>query len=122
MQGILRKHILPSNEDLRNPPMVGKSRTEKRRRLAVARFWYEGNSFSPLLADRPAFERREWRRGQDALDHTAQESELRAVIEFTEKYPDWDVEVFRCASASPAGQIDDEVVAAFREETLADLH
>ena len=101
--------------------MVEKRRTEKRRRLAVARFWYEGNSFSPLLADRPAFERREWRRGQDALDHTARESELRAVIEFSEKYPDWDVEVFRCASASPAGQIDDEVFATFLEETLADL-
>ena len=55
---------------------------EKRRRLAVARFWYEGNSFSPLLADRPAFERREWRRGREALDATAQESELRAVIDW----------------------------------------
>src|SRR5436305_2032763 len=95
--------------------------SEKRRRLAVTRFWYEGNSFSPLLADREAFERREWRRGQDALDHTAKESELRAVIEFKDKHPDWDVEVFRCASASPAGQIDDEVFAAFLEETLADL-
>jgi microcystin degradation protein MlrC len=94
---------------------------EKRYRLAVARFWYEGNSFSPALADRAAFERREWRRGQQALDHTARESELRAVIEFCDRFPDWDVEVFRCASASPAGQIDDEVFAAFLEETLADL-
>lgn len=94
---------------------------EKRRRLAVARFWYEGNSFSPLLADRAAFERREWRRGHDALDATARESELRAVVEFAGKHPDWDVEVFRCASASPAGQIDDEVFTAFLEETLADL-
>src|SRR6187549_1309019 len=109
MQGILRKHILPSNEDLRNPPMVEKSRTEKRRRLAVARFWYEGNSFSPLLADRAAFERREWLRGRAALEKTARESELRAVIEFAERHSDWEVEVFRCASASPAGQIDDEV-------------
>jgi microcystin degradation protein MlrC len=93
----------------------------EKRRLAVARFWYEGNSFSPLLADRAAFERREWRRGQDALDKTARESELRAVAEFADRHPDWDVEVFRCASASPAGQIDDEVFSAFLEETLADL-
>jgi microcystin degradation protein MlrC len=93
----------------------------EKRRLAVARFWYEGNSFSPLLADRAAFERREWRRGQDALEQTARESELRAVIEFAGKYPDWSVEVFRCASASPAGQIDDEVFTTFLEETLADL-
>jgi microcystin degradation protein MlrC len=93
----------------------------EKRRLAVARFWYEGNSFSPLLADRPAFERREWLRGEAALDRTARESELRAVIEFRDQHPDWEVEVFRCASASPAGQIDDEIFAAFLEETLADL-
>jgi microcystin degradation protein MlrC len=94
---------------------------EKRRRLAVARFWYEGNSFSPLLADRAAFERREWLRGREALEKTARESELRAVIKFAERHPDWEVEVFRCGSASPAGQIDDEVFTAFRDETLADL-
>jgi microcystin degradation protein MlrC len=94
---------------------------EKRRRLAVARFWYEGNSFSPLLADRFAFERREWLKGQAALDATAKESELRAVIEFKAKHPDWDVDVFRCASASPAGRIDDEVFVTFLDETLADL-
>lgn len=94
---------------------------EKRRRLAVARFWYEGNSFSPLLADRAAFERREWLKGQEALEKTAQESELRAVIEFRDTRPDWDVEVFRCASASPAGQIDDEIFTAFLEETVADF-
>ena len=94
---------------------------ERRYRLAVARFWYEGNSFSPLLADRLAFERREWLRGQAALDATARESELRAVIEFKAKHPDWDVDVFRCASASPAGQIDDEVFSSFLDETLDDL-
>jgi microcystin degradation protein MlrC len=94
---------------------------EKRCHLAVARFWYEGNSFSPALADRAAFERREWHRGETALDKTAQESELRAVIEFRARHPDWDVTVFRCASASPAGQIDDEIFTAFLEETVADL-
>lgn len=94
---------------------------ETRRRLAVARFWYEGNSFSPALADRAAFERREWNRGQEALDRAAEESELRAVIEFKTKHPDWDVTVFRCASASPAGQIDDEIFTSFLEETVADL-
>ncbi|MDQ8730942.1 M81 family metallopeptidase [Bradyrhizobium sp. LHD-71] len=93
----------------------------EKRRLAVARFWYEGNSFSPVLADRAAFERREWLKGQQALERTAQESELRAVIEFADRHPDWDVEVFRCASASPAGQIDDEIFTAFLEETVADL-
>lgn len=94
---------------------------ENRRHLAVARFWYEGNSFCPALADRAAFERREWNKGQAALDRAAQESELRAVIEFKDSHPDWDVTVFRCASASPAGRIDDQVFAAFLDETVADL-
>lgn len=93
----------------------------EKRRLAVARFWYEGNSFSPILADRAAFERREWRRGEEALQKTAEDSELRAVVEFRARFPDWDVEVFRCASASPAGKIDEEVFASFLAETLADL-
>ena len=92
-----------------------------RRRLAVARFWYEGNSFSPSLADRAAFERREWTKGDEALARAAQESELRAVIEFAGRDPDWDVTVLRCASASPAGLIDDEVFGAFMDEVLSDL-
>ena len=38
------------------------------RHLAVARLWYEANSFSPVIADRAAFERREWLRGEEALE------------------------------------------------------
>ena len=39
----------------------------RRRRLAVARFWYEGNAFGPLPADIAAFERCEWASGAAAL-------------------------------------------------------
>lgn len=40
----------------------------QRKRLAVARFWYEGNAFCLQPAGREDFERREWLRGQAGLD------------------------------------------------------
>ena len=43
------------------------SAARPRKRLAVARFWYEGNAFAPLRADMAAFERCEWRAGPTAL-------------------------------------------------------
>ncbi len=90
-------------------------------RLAVARLWYEGNAFSPVLADGAAFERREWLRGEAALAATASESELRAVADFAGRHDDWDVTVLRCASASPAGPMDEAVFSTFQDELLADL-
>jgi microcystin degradation protein MlrC len=38
------------------------------RKLAVARLWYEGNSFSPIVTPLTAFESREWVSGQAARD------------------------------------------------------
>jgi microcystin degradation protein MlrC len=94
----------------------------KLRRLAVARFWYEGNAFAPLPADKAAFERREWRRGNDALAAAAgTATELGAVAEFAHDHPEWDVVTLRCASALPAGFIDDAVLDAFVTELREDL-
>ena len=41
------------------------------RRLFIARLSYEGNSFGPLPADRAAFERTEWVRGEAAIERAA---------------------------------------------------
>ena len=38
----------------------------ERRRLAIARVSYEGNSFNPLVTGRARFERREWVAGETA--------------------------------------------------------
>ncbi len=89
----------------------------RRRRLAVARFWYEGNAFSPLRADQAAFERYEWRSGMQALsaaENTA--TELGAVADFARRNPDWEVVTLRCAAALPAGPIDDAVFDRFAGE------
>ena len=37
-------------------------------RIAVARLWHEGNSFTPILTRLADFERREWRKGADVAD------------------------------------------------------
>jgi len=89
----------------------------RQRRLAVARFWYEGNAFCPLAADRAAFERREWRSGAAALA-AAQDTatELGALPAFAQRHPRWDVVALRCASALPAGPIDEAVFKRFANE------
>ena len=100
----------------------GTQRAAGRKRLAVARFWFEGNAFAPLPADMAAFERREWRRGAQALaaaEGTA--TELGAVAAFAQQHREWEVVVLRCASALPAGPIDDAVLDRFLTELSADL-
>lgn len=95
---------------------------EKRRRLAVARFWYEGNAFSPLPCRQADFERREWAAGESALDAArGTATELGAVAAFAEDRPDWQVVVLRCASAVPGGPIDDAVFRAFFDEVMEAL-
>lgn len=89
----------------------------KRKRLAVARFWYEGNAFAPLTADFQAFERCEWTSGASALaaaQGTA--TELGAVAAFAQQNPQWEVVTLRCASALPAGPIDEAVFERFAAE------
>jgi len=93
-----------------------------RRRLAVARFWHEGNAFCPVPADRAAFERYEWQSGQAALDAArGTATELGALAEFASAHPDWEVVVLRCAAALPSGPVEDEVFETFLEELRAGL-
>lgn len=86
----------------------------RRQRIAVARFWYEGNAFGPLPADMAAFERYEWRTGAPALASArGTASELGGVAEFADGHPDWEVVTLRCAAALPAGPIDEAVFERF---------
>ncbi len=92
------------------------------RRLFVARFFYEGNSFGPLRADRAAFERHEWFRGREAIGRAVgTNQELAALPGFAQRHPDWRIAVSRCAAAIPSGPIDDAVFDSFLAEVLADL-
>src|SRR5262245_59863718 len=93
-----------------------------KRKLAVARLWFEGNAFAPLPTGWEAFERREWTTGAVALA-TARgaATELAAVAAFVDTQPDWAVTVLRCASANPGGPIEDALFDAFLDDIRGGL-
>jgi microcystin degradation protein MlrC len=92
------------------------------RRLAVARFWFEGNAFSPLATTLDSFRRREWRAGEAALAAArGTESELAAVADFAAARRDWRVAVLRCASANPGGPIEEQAFAGLLDEIVSAL-
>src|SRR5690606_18325764 len=93
-----------------------------RKRLAVARLWFEGNAFGPVPAGMPQFEQYEWQAGPavlDAMRGTA--TELGAVARFADTHPEWEVVVLRCAAALPAGPIDEAVMQRYTQEVRAGL-
>ena len=86
----------------------------KRKRLAVARFWFEANAFGPVPAGVEQFEQYEWQAGPTVLETLrGTATELGAVAHFADTHPDWEVVVLRCASALPAGPIDEEVLTRY---------
>jgi microcystin degradation protein MlrC len=93
-----------------------------RRRVAVARLWFEGNRFSPTLTGPGDFARREWRIGADAIDAArGTETELAAVADAIGARPGWRIEVLRCASAAPGGPIDEPVFERWLDEVTGGL-
>lgn len=93
-----------------------------KKRLAVARLWFEGNAFSSLPADKAAFESYEWQTGPGVL-HAARNTatELGAVARFAEEHPNWEVVPLRCAAALPAGPIDEAVYQELSAEIVQGL-
>ena len=72
-------------------------------KIAILRFWYEGNSFSPLITGRLHFESREWVKGIEARQfYKGKGVELGAAVDFLESHEDIDAEFLRCAAAYPA--------------------
>ena len=72
------------------------------RRLAVARLWHEGNSFSPVPTTLAAFRGREWVSGDAARDfYRGTATEIGAAVAFADANPDWEVTFLRCAAAPP---------------------
>jgi len=93
-----------------------------RKRLAVARFWFEGNAFSPLPTTQRQFEQYEWHAGPDALAAMrGTATELGAVARFADQHPDWEVVVLRCAAALPAGPVSTDVLQRYQQELASGL-
>lgn len=94
----------------------------RRKRLAVARFWYEGNAFGPVPATMEQFRQYEWQSGPEVLSQSAgTATEMGAVAAFAEQHSDWDVVVLRCAAALPAGPIAESVFDQYVSEVKEGL-
>jgi microcystin degradation protein MlrC len=91
-------------------------------RLAIARMWYEGNSFSPTQTDLAVFQAREWTQGEAAKDfYRGTATEIGAAVAFADAHKDWDCHFLRCTAAPPGGLVTADAFAAIRGEILAGI-
>ena len=75
--------------------------------IAVFRFWYEGNSFSPLPARRADFQSREWFTGDEAARfYRGKALEPGGAIAEAEQSPEIELVFLDCAAAYPGGPIE----------------
>ncbi|PZW48716.1 microcystin degradation protein MlrC [Humitalea rosea] len=91
-------------------------------KIAIARLWFEGNSFTPTPTGWDAFRGREWADGPAAM--TAQAgtaTELGAAGAWFAARPEWTPQVLRCAAAQPGGKMADEVFETWIAEVTAAL-
>jgi microcystin degradation protein MlrC len=92
------------------------------KRLAAARLWHEGNSFSPVLTPIARFQAREWLEGEAAKDfYRGTATEMGAVAAFAEAHPDWQVDFLFCAGAPPGGPVPQDDYLAIRDRILGGL-
>ena len=91
-------------------------------RLAIARLWHEGNSFSPVPTTAESFRSGEWLIGEAAADfYRGAATEGGAAVAFLAARGDWRGEFLRCAAASPAGPLSPGLFEAIRDEIIAGL-
>ncbi|WP_198370547.1 M81 family metallopeptidase [Roseomonas rosulenta] len=90
--------------------------------IAVARLWFEGNSFTPVPTPRSAFESREWGSGAAHLARYAgTATELGALAAFLAARPGWQATIMPCIAAQPGGPMADDALRAWRSEVEAGL-
>ncbi len=76
--------------------------------LAVIRFWYEGNTFSPIKATQEAFKAREWVTGAAAKEfYRGTNVETAAVEAFTRDNLGIEAHYIFCTAAYPAGPMEE---------------
>jgi microcystin degradation protein MlrC len=92
------------------------------RRLAVARLWHEGNSFSPFRTTAREFQQREWTRGAAAAArYRGTATEMGAAVAFADARPDWQVSFLRLAAAPPGGPLEQPLFESLVEEIAGAL-
>ncbi len=92
------------------------------RRIAVARFAHEGNSFASIPTVYEDFTNFEWATGQEVVPfYQGTNTEIGGVIAELAEHPDWQPHYLRCAFATPAGEIERDAFERILEEILDGL-
>ncbi|KPQ06627.1 MAG: hypothetical protein HLUCCA12_10095 [Rhodobacteraceae bacterium HLUCCA12] len=91
-------------------------------RLAVARLWYEANSFNPIPRTLRDFAAREWVTGPQARAlYAGTATEMGAVVAFERGTPGWQVDYLRCTSAPPGGPVEQADLDRIHDEIVAGI-
>jgi microcystin degradation protein MlrC len=93
------------------------------KRIAVARLWFEGNSFCPRLTTLADFLAREWHDARTAPDfYRNSHTEMGAVIDWMEQHADQvRTIILRCTSAPPGGPLATGTFGVIVDEIIAKL-
>jgi microcystin degradation protein MlrC len=75
-------------------------------RIAIARLWHEGNSFTPVATTLEHFRGREWCEGAQAAEfYAGTRTEIGAAVDFFKKRTTLTPVFLRCAAAPPGGSV-----------------
>ena len=96
--------------------------TARPTRLAIARLWHEGNSFSPVPTGIEAFEASEWTAGEAARAvYRGTRTEIGGALDFLDANPGWEATFLRMAAAIPGGPVPRALFEQVRAEILDGL-
>src|SRR2546423_7989697 len=88
-------------------------------RIAVARLWHEGNSFTPVLTRLADFQQREWTHGASAAEfYASTRTELGAAVDFFSANRDLTPIYLRCAAAGPGGAVEESALQQITAEII----
>jgi microcystin degradation protein MlrC len=88
-------------------------------RIAIARLWHEGNSFTPVLTRLADFQRREWRKGDEVAEfYAGTRTEIGAAVDFFSANRALTPIYLRCAAAGPGGAVEEDDLQAIIAEIV----
>jgi microcystin degradation protein MlrC len=92
------------------------------KRLAIAKFSHESNSFTPGETHLADFEAYGCHRGAEVPPHYAgTRTSIGAVLDFLSAHPDWDGTFLTCTAANPSGPVADATFERILGEILGGL-